>query len=474
MPNNFLDTTILDKAILFAIKAHANTERRGVGIPYSIHLLEAVEIVATMTKDQEIMAAAALHDTVEDTEVSIDEIRATFGERVASLVQLESEKRTPGADERASWRSRKEQAILTLSQAPYEAKMVALGDKLSNIRAIARDYRSLGDQLWSRFHAPNGKADHEWHYRSLANALFDLAGFDAYKEFLSLLDQTFGPRDLSIPYPINLEDYERSGEGFCAVSYNHKNGHTMIKLYDPQIPVHDSIQELSRANEVYRMGLPTPLPGRLVTDGQRYGVEFERIVTKKSFSRSIADNTERLPFFATRFAQLCKQLHATPCNTQFFDSQTRYFEDIINRVDFLTPQEKQHFHAFLQQLPEEHTCLHGDLHIGNVITTGNQDLWIDLGDFRWGNHLYDMGMFYLMCNTIPEPLVDYIFHLRKEQMQQVWNCFVKEYFDCTTPEEVAKVEQSIIPFAALRAVNLASMKGMEPFLRQVINQFLAQ
>ena len=75
MANKPLNTAILDRAIIFAVKAHTGTERRGKGYPYIIHPMEAVEIVATMTKDQELLAAAILHDTVEDTNVTVDQIR---------------------------------------------------------------------------------------------------------------------------------------------------------------------------------------------------------------------------------------------------------------------------------------------------------------------------------------------------------------------------------------------------------------
>ena len=75
MSNNPLDTSFVDKAIIFAVNAHAGTERRGKGFPYIIHPLEAVSIVATITSDPELLAAAALHDTVEDTDVTVDQIR---------------------------------------------------------------------------------------------------------------------------------------------------------------------------------------------------------------------------------------------------------------------------------------------------------------------------------------------------------------------------------------------------------------
>lgn len=191
MANEYLDTSFVDKAIRYAVDAHAGTERRGKGFPYVIHVLEAMEIVATMTSDPELLAAAALHDTVEDTSVTIDDIRREFGRKVADLVEAESDRIEPGEDETGCWRTRKQAAIDRLAAASLDAKTVALGDKLSNMRAIARDYREKGDELWKIFHAPGGKADHEWHYRGLASSLAELKGTPAYDEFTSLIDQTF-------------------------------------------------------------------------------------------------------------------------------------------------------------------------------------------------------------------------------------------------------------------------------------------
>ena len=190
MANQPLNTELLDRAIVFAVHAHSGTERRGKGYPYIVHPLEAVEIVATMTADQELLAAAALHDTVEDTEVTVEQIRTEFGDRVADLVAAESDEMPAGVSEEDSWHSRKRAAIDRLANAGREAKIVALGDKLSNMRAIARDYAVQGDAFWNLFHAKDPK-DHEWHYRGLADALRELDGTFAYKEFEELINQVF-------------------------------------------------------------------------------------------------------------------------------------------------------------------------------------------------------------------------------------------------------------------------------------------
>ena len=190
MANKPLDTQLLDRAIVFAVRAHAGTERRGKGFPYIVHPMEAVEIVATITNDQELLAAAALHDTVEDTGVTTEQIRAEFGERIASLVASESDVVIDGSSLEQSWHARKQAAIDRLARASHDAKIVALGDKLSNMRAIARDYARQGDELWKLFHAKDRK-EHEWHYRGLAASLRELQDTFAYKEFEQLINQVF-------------------------------------------------------------------------------------------------------------------------------------------------------------------------------------------------------------------------------------------------------------------------------------------
>lgn len=190
MPNKSLDTALLDRAIIFAVKAHAGTERRGKGFPYIIHPLEAMEIVSTMTPDQELLAAAVLHDTVEDTDVTLEMIRDEFGSRVASLVAAESSIIEEETNEENNWYARKKLTLDRLACATLEEKIVALGDKLSNMRAISRDYVEKGDALWNLFHTKNPK-DHEWYYRGLAYSLRDLKDTYAFQEFEMLVDKVF-------------------------------------------------------------------------------------------------------------------------------------------------------------------------------------------------------------------------------------------------------------------------------------------
>ena len=184
--NNEMDTSFLDRAIVFAVQAHAGTERRGKGFPYIVHPMEAMAIVATMTSDQELLAAAALHDVVEDKDVTLDDIRAQFGHRVAELVDTESDHFDAGWD----WFARKEFSLKRLREATQEEKMVALGDKLSNMRAITRDYTTVGESFWDMFRIKD-KSVHAWRYHALLDALSSLSDTYAFQEFEFLVNRVF-------------------------------------------------------------------------------------------------------------------------------------------------------------------------------------------------------------------------------------------------------------------------------------------
>lgn len=189
--NSPLNTDLVDKAILYATHAHHGTERRGKGFPYIIHPLEAMAIVATMTNDAELLAATVLHDTIEDTDVTYEDISREFGERIAHLVATETDVRYAPDGTKLTWKERKQRDINNLKAAPREVKIIALGDKLSNMRVIARDYKTVGDELWQIFRVKD-KATHAWRYRGLRDALSELKETFAFQEFDRLIEETFG------------------------------------------------------------------------------------------------------------------------------------------------------------------------------------------------------------------------------------------------------------------------------------------
>lgn len=183
--------TLLDEAIHFAVKAHSGQPRKGTNMPYILHPLEATAIVATMTDDQEIIAAAVLHDTLEDAHISVNEIAEKFGQRVAGIVNSETENKREDLSAAETWLIRKQETIDHLvREQDLAVKMVALGDKLSNIRAMYRDQLEAGDKLWERFNQKDPNM-HAWYYRSIARATRELERFPAWQEYSLLVEKVF-------------------------------------------------------------------------------------------------------------------------------------------------------------------------------------------------------------------------------------------------------------------------------------------
>lgn len=178
---------MVNKATIFATKAHEGQLRKGTTRPYILHPLEVAEVVATLTDDEEIIAAALLHDTIEDCEgITSELLSVEFSARVSEMVAQESE------DKSKSWAERKGHTIESLRTAAPEVQMIALGDKLSNMRDIDRDYPQCGEQLWMRFRMKN-KQIIGWYYKGVQDSLKKGLGHtEAYQEYCMLVEKNFG------------------------------------------------------------------------------------------------------------------------------------------------------------------------------------------------------------------------------------------------------------------------------------------
>ena len=181
----------INNAYWYAVRAHKGQKRKDGITPYIAHPIEVAGIVSTMTTVPSVIAAALLHDTVEDTPVHINDIARIFGGYVADLVADESENKRKDRPAEETWRMRKEEGIRKIAGAGSEAKMISLADKLSNLRAIKKAQDQIGDQVWTWFHNSNVK-DQAWYYCSMRDQYIGLKHFDAWKEYAALIRQVFG------------------------------------------------------------------------------------------------------------------------------------------------------------------------------------------------------------------------------------------------------------------------------------------
>lgn len=183
---------LVSEAIMFAVKAHDGMRRKKSELPYILHPMEAAVIVGTMSDDQNLIAAAALHDVVEDAGVTLEEVEMRFGKRVRELVGAETEDKRADLPPTDTWRIRKEESLEVLRNTDDMGVLIVwLGDKLANMRSIYRDFKVEGVQMWQRFNQKDVN-EQAWYYRSIIKLTDRLSDTSAWLEYKTLTELVFG------------------------------------------------------------------------------------------------------------------------------------------------------------------------------------------------------------------------------------------------------------------------------------------
>ncbi len=153
----------IEHALEIAAEAHQGQYRKGTNTPYISHPYAVGLLLMEAGCTEAVIIAGILHDTVEDTPLTLDFIRDEFGEQVAAIVAGCSENKS------LRWRARKTERIEALKTASMEVCLVTCADKLHNLRTIISEYEQIGDTVWERFHGE--AADQAWYYRSMMHSL---------------------------------------------------------------------------------------------------------------------------------------------------------------------------------------------------------------------------------------------------------------------------------------------------------------
>lgn len=181
--------SLVDRAIGFAARAHEGQRRKTGNVPFIAHPVGVAMILQDMGCDECVIAAGLLHDTVEDTAVTLAEIRQEFGDSVADIVAgcTEPPKKS------VRWEVRKMHTIQTLREAPIEVKLVAAADKYHNLIHTRFTEHTLGATIWRRF--GRGKEQQAWYYRSVLDSLRqnvpDLEQYPIFDLLAKLVDEIF-------------------------------------------------------------------------------------------------------------------------------------------------------------------------------------------------------------------------------------------------------------------------------------------
>jgi myo-inositol-1(or 4)-monophosphatase len=181
----------LQKAYEFSANAHKGQLRKGTKIPYFSHIITTMNYALGLTDDIEILQAAILHDTMEDTDVTFEELSSLFGIRVAKLVEQETENKRTDLPPDVTWEIRKKEGIEHVRDGNRDIKLIVLADKTANLESVVREWHVVGDAIWNKFNQTDKKKQ-EWYFRSMREQLSEFEGSEAIRKFDEFLKELFG------------------------------------------------------------------------------------------------------------------------------------------------------------------------------------------------------------------------------------------------------------------------------------------
>ncbi|MCD6229945.1 MAG: bifunctional (p)ppGpp synthetase/guanosine-3',5'-bis(diphosphate) 3'-pyrophosphohydrolase [Candidatus Diapherotrites archaeon] len=184
---------IIEKALSTAYEAHKGQARKITDCPYFVHILDVAKYLMYETKNETVIVAGILHDTLEDTAYSETDLLNDFGPDVLELVRFCTEPgNTPDAsdaEQKASWKQRKTHSIQNIKNGTEEQLLIFLADKHANLSSIKEDLIN-GTDVWSEFNAP--KDEIEWYYTSIRDEMTNkLSGTRLYRIFDALVKEVF-------------------------------------------------------------------------------------------------------------------------------------------------------------------------------------------------------------------------------------------------------------------------------------------
>ena len=460
---------MLEEAIIYATVMHQGKVRKLGGRPYILHPMEVAQILSTMTDDVEVITAGILHDVVEDTDGTLDEIRGRFGGRVAALVASESEERFPGEDPKATWRRRKEGSIAALRRSrDVGAKMLWLADKLANMRSLAQAYAERGDAMWTELHQGDPEAQ-LWYYRSVAEALeLDLNRTGAFKEYVKHVNfvwpGTFdeGKGRYREYREVSVEGCELLGSGAKGDVYRYDE-ELVVKVFNQDNLYQDVEREAKLAQRAFVLGVPTAISFGIVAVGSRYGAMYE-LVGGRTLSELIAREPGRVGDYARLMAGLAREIHSTEAaeDDVFPEAYGRIVEYVRGGVAYEDEALAARCMRLVSALPSASTLVHGDLHTGNVFMARGEPLLIDMDRVSRGHPIVDLAdlyYFYVVLGEDDPAVVERFMGFSYGTARAFFDAFLRSYLGTDDEARIAEVTEKASVVCHTRLIRKLRRRG---------------
>ena len=474
---------LLEEAIIYATVMHQGKVRKLGESPYILHPLEVAQILSTMTDDLEVITAGILHDIVEDTDGTLEEIEKRFSKRVAFLVSCESENKYPSEDPVASWKKRKAGSLKVLKNSTdIGVKMLWLADKLSNIRSLAGFYSEQGDDMWSKFNQSD-PAMHCWYYRTVAETIeLDLNKTGAFKELIKHINfiwpGTFDSDKAKYKKykEVSVEGCKLLGRGAKGDVYRYDD-ELVIKVYNHNNTYSDVEREIALSRKAFILGMPTAISFGIVAVGERYGSMYE-LVDSETMSQCIARAPAQAETYAKIMADLAHMIHSAEAGEEDgFPSAaeriTGYIKGGVACEDVTLADKCM---RLIDALPNTGTLIHGDFHTGNVFLQSGEPLLIDMDRVSVGHpiiELSDLYYFYVVLGEDDPSVVEKFMGFPYEIACEFFGLFLRYYLDTEDENKLREVKEKASLIGYSRMIRKLRKKG-EPSekYRKLINKYM--
>ena len=459
----------LEEAIIYATIMHQGKVRKFGNMPYILHPMEVAQILATMTEDEEIITAGILHDIVEDTDGTLEEIEKRFGARVAFLVSSESENKYPGEDPGATWKRRKEESLRVLRNSrDIGVKMLWLADQLTNIRSLAGLYAERGETIWQTLHQRD-PAMQRWYYQSVAEIVeLSLNKTGAFKEFIQHINfiwpGTFDSDKARYRKykEVSVEGCRLLGRGAKGEVYRYDD-ELVIKVFNQNNTYRDVEQEIALSRRAFILGLPTAISFGIVSVGDRYGAMYE-LVDAETVSKCIARSPGQVESYAGIMAELAREIHGASAEEDdvFPEAAQRLRSYVRNGLAYEREDLAEKCGKLIDALPASRHLVHGDFHTGNVFLQKGEPLLIDMDRVSVGHPIAEISglyYFYVILGEDDPIVVEDFMGFSYETARQFFPCFLSAYLETEDADRLREVTEKAALLGYVRMIHRVRKKS---------------
>ena len=454
---------LLEESIVYATVMYQGKVRKFKGVPFILHPMEVAQILATMTDDQEVLAAGILHDILEETSGTLQDIEKRFGKRVAMIVASESENDYPGEDRCATWKRRKEESLKVLKNSnDIGVQMLWLADKLANMRSLARIYSEQGEALWKSLHQSDPE-EHCWYYRTIAETVeLQLNKTGAFKELIKHINfiwpGTFDSDKARYKKykEVSVDGCKLLGRGAKGEVYRF-NDELIIKVYNQNNTYHDVEQEIALSRKAFILGIPTAISFGIVSVGKLYGSMYE-LVESDTVSVCLSRNPGQVDFYAKMMADLARTIHTTEVTAEngFPDAVGRMTGYIKRGIAYESEELAEKCLRLVETIPEMNTLVHGDFHTGNVFIQNGEPLLIDMDRLSTGHPIVDISgiyYFYVMLGEDDPSVVEDFMGFSYQTANVFYDRFLKHYLNTEDEGKIKEVTEKAALLSYIRLIH---------------------